>query len=211
MPTATSGAPASSFRDLSRVNNVDFLQCSPTYNKGPRQDPDTTSAYAGAGQEESVYSTSAQNPAISASAATFTPPPTSAAPTTTASNLPGFDFANSALAIVKSVGNSMAPFSKRAYRQAHQTIEFFEQQPTPTQRPSDARPTSTMTSAGNNSHRATMQGTIQKCPGPEKCADCKAGRTAPTQAGGSSALPGKPRTFSSRLAPLPRFYVCSIC
>lgn len=126
-----------------------------------------------------------------------TPRPTSAAPTTTASNLPGFDFANSALAIVKSVSNSMAPFSKRAYRQAHQTIEFFEQQPTPTQTPSDARPTSTMTSAGNNSHRATMQGTIQKCPGPEKCGDCKAGRSAPTQAGGSSALPGKPRTFSS--------------
>lgn len=201
MPTVPSGAPASPLRDPSGVNNVDFLQCSPTYKKGPRQDPDTTSAYAGAGQEESVYSTSAQRPAISAFAATSTPRPTSAAPTTTASKLPKFDLSFGDLAITKSLSSRMAPFSKRAYRQAHQTIEFFEQQPTPTQTPtqapSDARPTPTMTSAGNNHHRATMPGTIQKCPGREKCADCQAGRSAPAPVGGSSALPGKSRTFSS--------------
>ncbi|ERF76157.1 hypothetical protein EPUS_01491 [Endocarpon pusillum Z07020] len=197
VPTVPSGAPASPFRALSGVNNVDFLQCSPTYKKGPRQDPDTTSAYAGAGQKESVYSTSAQRPAISAFAATSTPRPTSAAPTTTASNLPKFDLSFGALAITKSLSNRMAPFSKRAYRQAHQTIEFFEQQPTSTQAPSDARPTPTMTSAGNNHHRATVPGTIQKCPGPEKCADCKAGRSAPTPVGGSSALPaGAPPSVS---------------
>ena len=198
MPAAPSSVPAGPFRDIiSSVNDVDFLQCSLTYTKGPRQDPDTTSAYAGAGQEESVYSSSTQPPAISAFAATFTPRPTSTASTTTASNLPDFDSSFGALTITKSLRNDMAPFSKRAYRHAHQTIEFFEQQPTPTQAPSDARPTSTMTTAGNNYHRATVQGTIQKCPGPEKCADCKAGRSAPAPGDGSSALPGKSRTFSS--------------
>ncbi len=205
-PASPSSVPASPLRETGSVDNGDLAQCSSTSQRDPCQDPDTTfavsAAASGAGQGESVYSNTAQQPAFPTLAAssqphpsppiatttlsnlppfrsnfavTFTPNPVTGIPTVTTSNLPDFDSAFGAVATAKSFPNEMARFSKRVYRQAHQTIEFFDQQPTPTQASPDARPTSTMITAGVS---VTAHGA------------------------GSSAFPGKPTTLSLNLPPL---------
>ncbi len=84
----------------------------------------------------------------------------------------------------------MGRFNKRAYRQGHQTREFFDYQPTTDRESSDGNSTSSTTVAATNRHRAVVKGIVQDCPGAENCTDCQAGRSAPIQKDGSSCLPG---------------------
>jgi hypothetical protein len=85
----------------------------------------------------------------------------------------------------------MGRFSKRAYRQGHQTLEFFGHQPTLDQDSSEASATLGTSPPSGNSHRAVVKGAVQNCSGAEKCPDCIAGRSAPVQNDGSTSLPRK--------------------
>lgn len=187
-PASPSGVPPSPCRHVSTVNNEDPVQCSPPCYDGPRQDPHTTSAHAG--QQVNVDTSSLQHPATSDLEPTSTTHPNRAPSTTTEREFPDFDEFYEDFEQTRPYYDILGRFNKRAYRQGHQTIEFFQQQPTPNQESSDEMSTSTTTAAGFNRHRAVVKGTVQGCPGAEKCADCKAGRSAPVQVDGSDALPG---------------------
>ena len=85
----------------------------------------------------------------------------------------------------------MGRFNKRAYRQGHQTREFFDYQPTHEQESSDGKSEPSTTAVSANRHRGFVKGIVQKCPGADHCADCKEGRSAPVYNDGSGSVPGE--------------------
>lgn len=85
----------------------------------------------------------------------------------------------------------MGRFNKRAYRQGHQTREFFDYQQMEEQESSDGKSEPGTTAVSTARHPAAVQGIVQHCPGAENCPDCKAGRSAPVHNKGSSSVPGK--------------------
>ena len=180
---------------VNTVNNGHSVQCSSRCHDSARQDPDTTAAHAGDRQEPNVDTSFSQHTATSdlAQISASYPNYLRSMPTPT---LQGLETVFNADIAVRA---DMGRFNKRAYRQGHQTREFFEYQPTADQQSSDRISKSGMTAAGGSQHRAVVKGTVQNCPGAENCADCKAGRSAPVRGDGSEPLPGESTARSSEL------------
>lgn len=85
----------------------------------------------------------------------------------------------------------MGRFNKRAYRHGNQTLEFFDYQALSDQDSAEGTATPTTNPTTRIRHRGAIHGTVQNCPGADKCSDCLAGRTAPVQSDGLTPLPGK--------------------
>ena len=188
-PSSPIAISASPIRHTSAVNIEDSAGCSHCCPDNSCQDTDTDTAcaYNGESRKAYVHTGSSQNTATS----NFLVTGSTRSKDLPNSTTPELSDLEALSVIIQTAKAKMVRFNKRAHRHGNQTREFFNQQPLSDQESSDGTATSNMDPTTTDRHRVVVKGTIQNCPGADKCSACLAGRSAPVQSDGPTPLPGK--------------------
>lgn len=170
------------------MNNEGFVRCSSPSHDQLRQDNVLAGNHTGQITEHTVDGDTAPFTKTTTSDL----PPTSSTPAehSTSFTKATLLYLEQESDVVLTSGANMGRVNKRAYRQGHQTREFFDYQPTRDQESSDGNSNPSTMMTGVDRHRALVKGTVEGCSG-ASCADCKEGRSAPIQDQVSTSVPGK--------------------
>lgn len=185
-PALSTGVPTNTVGHAATMNNEEFARCS-TCSDGLCQATVTARLNTARCLGPGLDTSSSQHTATSDLEQAFS---------TNSEHLliitePDLQDTVTACKIERTAKASMGRFNKRAYRQGHQTREFFDYQPAQEQESSDGTPEPGMAAVSADHHRGFVKGIVQKCPGAENCADCKEGRSAPVYNNGSGSVPGE--------------------